>query len=134
VDVFITFKPEAGNLLVSLKPIYDYLKMKGGAVEREYIVLSGWPVQFLPPNTLLTEEAIAQAVEKDVAGMPARVITAEHLAAIALQTRRGKDKARLLQFVESGVLDAARFQSILTRYALTNAWEHFERQFLSDTP
>jgi hypothetical protein len=41
-----------------------------------------------------------------------RVFTAEHLAAIALQTGRSKDKLRLLQFVESGVLDAAKFQDM----------------------
>jgi hypothetical protein len=60
--------------------------------------------------------------------------SAEHLAAIALQTGRAKDKARLLQFVEAGVLDAARFQAILARHGLVAAWQKFERQFLSDAP
>ena len=63
-----------------------------------------------------------------------RVFTAEHLAAIALQTGRAKDKARLLQFIESAALDAARFQALLTRHGLMDAWQRFERQFLSDAP
>jgi hypothetical protein len=65
---------------------------------------------------------------------PARVFTAEHLAAIALQTGRAKDKARLLQFVEAGALDAVRFQAILARQELFDVWRKFERQFLSDAP
>ena len=62
------------------------------------------------------------------------MFTAEHLAAIALQTGRAKDKARVLQFVEAGVLDAQRFQAILTRHGLVDRWQQFERQFLSDNP
>ena len=134
VDVFITFRPEAGSSLASPQPIFDYFKARGGRMEGEYIVVAGWPVQFLPVASPLVEEALAQAVEKDVTGMSARVFTAEHLAAIALQTGRAKDKARLLQFVETGALDAARFQAILSRHGLTATWKRFEKQFLEDAP
>ena len=34
----------------------------------------------------------------------------------------------------SGNLDAAAFEAILTRHALTDRWAQFQRQFLSDTP
>ena len=60
------------------------------------------------------------------------VFTAEHLAAIALQTGRAKDKARLLQFVESGVLDAPRFQIILAHHGLVPVWKKFEQRFLDE--
>ena len=134
VDIFVSFKPEAGSVIVSPQRIYDYLTARGGTVQGEYIVISGWPVQFLPPASLLGEEALAQAVEKDVAGTSVRVFTAEHLAAVALQTGRAKDKARLLQFIEAGVLDSTRFQAVLTRHGLTAAWQRFEQQFLRDQP
>jgi hypothetical protein len=42
-----------------------------------------------------------------------------------------KDKARLLQFIESGALDPNQFQTILTRHGLQAAWQHFEKQFLA---
>jgi hypothetical protein len=45
---------------------------------------------------------------------------------------RAKDKTRLLQFIESGLLDSSRFQDILTRHHLAGAWLNFERQFLTD--
>ena len=131
LDIFVAFRSEPGSLLISPQPIFDYLKARGGTVEGEYIVLAGWPVQFLPAGTPLVEEALAQAVEKDVAGTLARVFSAEHLAAIALQTGRAKDKARLLHFVEAGALDLGRFRSILTQHGLDEAWQKFEIQFLS---
>jgi hypothetical protein len=134
VDIFVAFRPEPGSFLLSPLPIFDYLKARGCSVDGEYIIIGGWPVQFLPPTGPLVEEALVQAVETDVEGTPACVFTAEHLAAIALQTGRAKDKARLLQFIESAALDAPRFQSILARHGLAEAWQKFERQFLSDTP
>jgi hypothetical protein len=134
LDVFVTFQPETGKLLASPQAIFDYLKARGGSMEGEYIVVAGWPVQFLPAANPLVSEALEQAVEKDVAGVTARVFTAEHLAAIALQTGRAKDKARLLQFIEAGALDPTRFQSILSRHGLLAAWQRFEQQFLRENP
>src|SRR5262245_50196021 len=103
VDVFITFRQQAGQLVVSPQPIFDYLKARGSAMQGEYIMVAGWPVQFLPTGTPLLDEALNEALEHDVDGTLARVFTAEHLAAIALQLGRAKDKARLLQFIEAGV-------------------------------
>ena len=133
LDIFVGFRAEPGQLL-SLRPIYDYLTSRGYPVEGEYIVVAGWPVQFLPPGSPLVEEALAEAAERDIDGVPMRVFTAEHLAAIALQLGRAKDKARLLQFVEAGALDAGRFQAIVARHGLVERWRQFERQFLHDQP
>lgn len=129
VDIFVTFKPRPGSLLVSPQPLFDYLTQRGAAVEGEYLVIAGWPVQFLPPTGPLGEEALAEAGELDVEGEPARVFSAEHLAALALELGRAKDKARLLQFIESGVLDADRFQAILQRHGLLDRWQTFGNQF-----
>lgn len=134
VAVFISFRPEPGSLLISPRPIYDYLTARGCAAEGEYIIIAGWPVQFLLPTGPLADEALNKAVVHDVAGVPVRVFSAEYLAAIALQIGRAKDKARLLQFVESGILNATTFEDILTRHALAERWARFQQQFLSDTP
>lgn len=134
VDVFIAFQNATGSLIIDPRPLYEYLKSHGGVVQDEYIVIAGWPVQFLPPGTPLVEEALRDAVNRDIDDMPVRVFTAEHLAAIALQTGRAKDKARLLQFIEAGPLDVAQFQAIVARHQLAGAWAQFERQFLRDQP
>src|SRR5580693_5795801 len=50
VDVFVAFQEKPGQLLISPQPVIDYLAARGGVVDREYIVIAGWPVQFLPPT------------------------------------------------------------------------------------
>jgi hypothetical protein len=130
VDIFVTFRQQPGQFIVSPQPIFDYLTARGGIVEGEYVVIAGWPVQFLPPTSPLVDEALAQAVTVDVEGTPARVFTAEHLAAIALQTGRAKDHARLLQFIEAAALDTQRFQAVLQQHALVERWQTFEQKFL----
>ena len=134
VDIFISFKPEPGSIIISPKPIFDYLTARGCAIEGEYVLIGGWPVQFLPPTGPLVEEALNEAVVMDVDGTPARVFSAEHLAAIALETGRPKDKARLLQHLESRTLDVARFKAIVARHGLTGRWETFELQFKKGAP
>lgn len=131
IDIFVVFRQDAGGNLLSLQPIFEYLTGRGGVIEGEYIVIAGWPVQFLPATSKLVDEALEDAVTVQVDGVPARVFTAEHLAAIALQLGRPKDKARLLQFVEFGAIDTERFQAILARHGLDNRWQEFERTFLS---
>jgi hypothetical protein len=94
IDVFVSFQQQPGSSLISLTPIYDYLTARGFKAEQECIVIGGWPVQFLPPGNSLVAEALAQAIETEVEGVRTRVMTAEHLTAIALQTGRAKDAAR----------------------------------------
>jgi hypothetical protein len=134
VDIFVTFRAEPGQVPLSAQPIFDYLKHRRSTMEGEYVVIGGWPVRFLPPTGPLVEEALALAVEADVDGTAARVFDPEHLAANALQTGRAKDKARLLQFVESEALEMERFQDIVVRHGLQANWKRFESQFLNDTP
>ena len=73
-----------GSSLLSLAPIYEYLTARGCLVEGERIVVGDWPVQFLPASNALEQEALAEAVEADVEGVPTCVLMAEHLVAIAL--------------------------------------------------
>jgi hypothetical protein len=131
VDVFIAFKPQPESILVSPAPIFDYLKKFGYKMDGEYIVIGGWPVQFLPASGLLLQEALDNAVQVDVEGEPARVLTAEYLAAVALQTGRAKDKARLLQFIEDRAFDSSSFEAIVAQHGLTQQWQRFQQQFLS---
>ena len=129
VDIFIEVHALTGSSIISLEPIFSYLRERGCKMEGEYVVVSGWPVQFLPPTGPLIEEALARAVEVDIEGIPARVFTAEYLAAIALQTGRAKDKARVLQFIEARALDLSSFEAIIAKHGLEQQWHQFQ-QFL----
>jgi hypothetical protein len=134
IDIFMSLKNPQGSPLLTLTPIYAYLTSRGYKTEKEYLVIEGWPVQFLPPSDALDEEALQQAVETEVEGVPTRVITAEHLVAMALKTARAKDFARILQFVEAGVLDADKLDPILKRHGLLEKWEQFGVKFLRGNP
>jgi hypothetical protein len=92
VDIFIEFHAEPGSRLVSLEPILKYLRDHGCIMEGQHIVIAGWPVQFLPAGTPLLQEALEKAIERDLDGTPTRVFTAEHIAAIALETGGQKIK------------------------------------------
>ena len=100
LDVFILLQSESGGGLVSLDVIYQALRGRGYNAERETVSIEGVPVQFLPAYNALIEEALAQAREIDYEGVPARVVRAEHLIAICLQTGRAKDRARVAMLRE----------------------------------
>jgi hypothetical protein len=133
VDIFVILPTAPDALLLSLSPIYDYLKARSGTAEDEHIVIGGWPVQFLPASDELELEALAEAVPTTVEGAGTWVMTAEHLAAIALRTGRPKDHNRILQFIEQSTLDRKKLQVILERHNLNSKWEQFERRFLEGT-
>jgi hypothetical protein len=81
VAAFFSLQQAQEGLVPNFQPVFDYLKGRGHSMEKEYVMIGGWPVQFLPPGTRLVEEALEEAVELDVAGAPARVFSAVHLAA-----------------------------------------------------
>lgn len=134
VDVFVAFSGQSTHGLIDPRPVFDYLTARGGRVQGEHIVISGWPVQLLPSTGPLVDEALVEATTVDVAGTPARVFTAEHLAAIALDTGRVKDHLRLLQFIETKTIDMERFEQIRQRHRLIDKWRTFERKYLGGEP
>jgi hypothetical protein len=133
LDVFVTLPRAISSALISLSPIYDYLKARGGVEEAEYILIGDWPVQFLSPSEGLEAEAVGEAVVAEVEGVKVRVMSAEHLAAIALRTGRPKDQIRLIQFVQQGALDSHKWNQILLRHGLAQRWQEFEHKFLEGT-
>jgi hypothetical protein len=113
IGVLVALQNLPGSSLISLEPVYHYLQNRGYLPEKECILIEVWLVQFLPPGGALDEEALAQAVQADAGGVPVRVMTAEHLTAIALKVGRPKDKIRVAQFMESGILDEKKVVQIL---------------------
>jgi hypothetical protein len=128
LDVFVLFEP--APLILTLTPIYEACAKLGYQAEGEAIVIEGWPVQFLAADQPLINEAVRTAVSRESQGVTTRVMTAEHLMAIALQTGRAKDHARLVMFVEAGIAEMDRLREILARHSLLERWSKFEQRFL----
>jgi len=128
LDIFFSVS-STGTALDLLEPIYRYLEKAGYHAEGAMIKIEGWPVQFLPLYSPLIEEAVEHANETVVSGIPVRVMAAEHLVAIMLDTGRPKDYARIASFLEAGSLDMSRLQDILSRHGLDAKWENNRSRF-----
>jgi hypothetical protein len=121
LDVFVAL-PVTLSGLVTLTPLYDALRKRGFTPEGECVMIAGTPVQFLPVSGPLVEEALLKARETDYDGVPTRVFRAEHLAAIAVQTARAKDRQRVQILLDEADMDPELLADILQRHGLTDRW------------
>ena len=127
LDIFCLV-PESGPL-VSLAPIYDFLRAQGHEVAAEHVVIAGVPVQFIPAYNTLVTEALEQAEDKTFGQTLTRVLRLEHLLAIMLQTDRPKDRQRAALLAEHASFDNARLEAILGRHQLTDAWNRIRSPY-----
>lgn len=132
VDVFVILPTVSNTQILSLSSIYDYLLARGSQMKAEYIVVEDWPVQFLPATTKLEMEALNAAIDTHVEQVKTRVMSAEHLAVICLQTGRLKDYDRIVQFWDHKVLNEKKLEDVLARHGLKQKWIAFKRKYLSD--
>lgn len=130
LDIFVMF-PLSQSGIISLSPVYEYLKQFGYASEGEFVVIESWPVLFLPVFNKLTEEAMENAKEVKFGNTLTRVFSAEYLAAIMLETGRPKDHSRLIHFFEFDSIDRSVFEDIVERHGLKQKWNNFQRHFLN---
>lgn len=130
LDVFILLQPGA-SALISLSPIYEVLRARGYSEEQECVLIEGVPVQFLPAYNALVEEALAQAREVDYEDVRTRVVRAEHLVAICLQTGRDKDRERVRLLREQGELEAEYLADVVRRHNLEGKWKTWTERPLS---
>ena len=132
VDVFVSLSSSSGTSLVSLAPIYDYLSARGCKAEGEHIVTGDWPVQFLAAGDALEQEGLKGAIEFDVDGVATRVMSAEHLVAIALKAGRPKDFNRILHFLELSAVSRDKLMRIVEKHGLAPKWEKFRERYLDE--
>ena len=123
LDVFV-FLPSSSGPLITLTPVYEALKAQGGQLEREYVRFGDWPVQILTDANALIREAIREATGTEYDGIPTRVFTPEHLCAIALQTGRSKDYARVMLFLEENEVDRKALSALAARFGLSDRLTH----------
>lgn len=116
LDVFVLFRDETA--IDPISPIYRRLNELGynqDSQQKECINIEGVPVQFLPVYNDLLFDAMKNCRCFDYEGVQTRVLTAEHLAAICVQTGRMKDKLRVEMFLRCEKFDQQKFFSILDK-------------------
>ncbi len=122
LDIFVIL-PQTVSGLLTLKPLYEGLRARGYTEEGECVNIEGVPVQFLPAHNDLLVEALTEAREVLYEQTPTRVLRAEHLTAIALQTGRDKDRERVRLLREQAELDRDYLANVLTRHSLEGKWK-----------
>jgi len=116
-DADIIFVAKEKGLTAGIPEIYAHLQERGWRVEREHLLVKGFPVQFLAAAGL-TEEAVRQASDIEYEGVRAKVFRPEHIIAIAASVGRHKDLARIEQLLEQAEIDRTLLADILARYNL----------------
>jgi hypothetical protein len=116
-DADIFFIPKDKRLTAGIPAIYAHLQSQGWQVEREHLLIRGFPVQFLAASGL-TAEAVREAELIDYEGVPAKVFRAEHIIAIAASVGRARDKARIEQLLAQADLDKTHLADVLQRHKL----------------
>jgi hypothetical protein len=116
-DADIFFIPADKGLTAGIPAIYAHLKSRGWQVDREHLMVKGFPVQFLAAQGL-TEEAVREARRIKFDGIPAKVFGAEHIVAIAASVGRNKDIVRIEQVLQQADLDKILLEKILQRHKL----------------
>jgi len=95
----------------------------GLGVGIRFLLDSGSP--YPPAYNTLIEEAVVQAQDIVYESIPARVVRAEHLMAIMLQTGRDKDRQRLSAFSRQAGWHQEILDDILKRHNLGSRWKEW---------
>jgi len=124
LDVFVTTKSKPQEKIISLAPIYDYLKSKNCSWKGEHIIIEGMPVQFIPAGSDLEQDAVENAKDITYGGIKTKVLPAEYLIAIALEVGRRKDFEKIGRLIDQAKIDKNTLEAILKKHRL---WEKFKK-------
>ena len=127
LDIFFLFEPPQSGLILSLEPIYNYCLEKGYTYDQEFIIIGGWPVQFVESShDALWKDALANAKTFSFDGTSIDVLPPEHLAAMWASVARPKDILKIQHFAESDVLEAEKMRKVLNQFGLIDTWRKIQ--------
>ena len=124
LDVFAFITPQPSGFVL-LTPLYDRIKELGGRVHNEHIVIGSWPVQILPAFNPLIEAAVLNAPMQTFESIQVPVISADYLAAIALQLGRAKDYQRVDALITAGACSRTTLNELISKHNLQDRWESY---------
>ena len=129
IDVFLSPMIVGQHGLVSLEPVYNYLRALGYEAVKEGVMIEGWLVQFVPAFASNQEEAITHARQVTYGNSQTFVFGPEHLAAELLRSGRRKDQLRVIALIEAGCVNMRTFRAIVARHGLSDKWREFATKF-----
>lgn len=96
LDVFVILDREE-----DFHSLYEYYREKGNVLENVFIYIANMPVQFFPNYiSPLFNDAIKEAQQIEMDGVPGKVVKVEYLIALLLWAFRPKDKIHVIELVK----------------------------------
>ena len=123
IDLFVLI-PQNG-LLIDLSRIYHWARERGYAVEQEYILIHGVPIQILVAGEGLEAEAVRHAAIIDYDGVAVPVVQPEFLVLLYLRAGGAKRRGRALDLIEAGA-DKNRIEELAARFDLQAEWQRMK--------
>ncbi|HEV2719627.1 MAG TPA: hypothetical protein VG323_06385 [Thermoanaerobaculia bacterium] len=119
LDVLV-FLPETQGPIVSLYGLYRWAESRGYRSDKEHIIIEDLPVQFVPANSALADEAIETAAVVTYGSTAVRVVRPEYLVALYLEgsAATAKRRARAAVLRESGKVDETRLRDLAQRFKI----------------
>ena len=129
LDVLIILAKETKEKeLITLTPIYEYLKKKGYIWKGHWIVIEGVPVDIFPADQL-EKEAVDNAEETEYEGTKTRIIAPEYLIALFLRAFRDKDLRKIEMLLKQTNVNKEKLDEILNKYGLTKKFIEFRKKY-----
>lgn len=95
--------------------LYRHYRQKGNRIKDVYIYIADMPVHFLPNYiSPLYNNAIKEAKQIEVSGVPSKIVKVEYLIALLLTVLRPKDKIHINQLIKRA--DRPILNKILRRF------------------
>lgn len=130
IDVFIHVESEKSSL-IDFRFIYDWLKKKGyHEFKEQFIIIEDWLVDMLPTKEGLLDEAVLKSNTFEVKDVNVNVIAPEYLIAIALETGRKQDYAKIEKILQQGEINKDKLTRILKKYNLLKKWRAYEQAYI----
>jgi len=129
IDVFVYLKGKPTSSIIDFSPLYDYvLSKKNASIQGEYIIVEGFPVQFLIPYDNLSKEAFEKAIPVSTPTTRFKIFDLEYSMAIMIQFGKEKYVERLRTLLKHRLFDSKKLDSLLERFNLTSKWLGLKKQ------
>ncbi|MEA1964015.1 MAG: hypothetical protein U9O41_02685 [Candidatus Aerophobetes bacterium] len=127
IDIFF-IHPEKEKVIL-LTPFYDFLLKKGYKTYKEYIMIGGTPIQFIPASTELEKDAVENAILVKYRNIDVKILRPEYLIAIFLKVYRPKDRDKLIKLLDQANIDKTFLSDILEKHNLDKKFNDFMKKY-----
>lgn len=119
VDIFIELPPQLhASRIISLAPVYNYIKSEGYSWKKQYIVIDKQLLEFIPVGTEIQKDALINAKGITYQGIKTRILTSEYIIAIALKVARPQDFQKIQMLLRQDKVNKNTLDVILKKYGL----------------